>query len=110
MAKFIEIHNSLINVESIRKVDFVSDDIYMGLFPIEDGEVMIDYISFTFATIELNTAEKIDLEIDLYPPEEGEKEEDWIRRNRAYISMSWNSLLKSLEDVIEVTGFEYRNC
>lgn len=108
MSKFIEVHNTLINIESISRVDFISDDIYLGLFPKgEKGEILVDYIPFTYATIELVTGKQVDLEIDLFLPEEGEEEEKWIERNRTYINRSWNTLYKALSDITLVTGFEY---
>lgn len=33
MSKFIEVHDTIINVDDIRKVEFLGDDIYLGLFP-----------------------------------------------------------------------------
>lgn len=108
MSKFIEVHGSLINVESISKVDFISDDIYLGLFPDEEGyDIPLDYIPFTFARVELFTGEKVDLEIDLYWPETVESEENWAKRNRAYINLSWNRLVQALGEIIKVTGYEY---
>jgi hypothetical protein len=108
MSKFIEIHNSLINIESISKVDFISDDIYVGLIPKDtEGNPIVDFVPFTFAQVELFTGQKIDLEIDLYWFEEGENEENWAKRNRTYINLSWNKLINSLGEVTKVTGYEY---
>ena len=111
MAKFIEVHDMIINIESISKVNFISDDIYLGLFPKDkEGSIPIDFIPFTFGQIELFTGEKIDLDIDLYPPEDaiGETEEQWLKRNRAYINVSWTKLVEALGEIEKVTGYEYR--
>lgn len=110
MSKFIEIHGTLVNVEEIRKVDFVSDDIYLGLFPkAENGEICVDYITFVFAEIHLFAGEKICLEIDLYPPEDGMDEDVWIALNRSYINKSMEALKEAFEKITTVTGFEYRD-
>lgn len=109
MAKFIEVHNTIISTESISKVDFISDDIYLGLIPKDkEGNFILDYIPFTFGQIELSTGEKIDLDIDLYQPEDGETEEYWIKRNRAYINVSWTKLVDALGDIEKITGYEYK--
>ena len=108
MSKFIEVHGSLINIESISKVDFISDDIYVGLFPKdEEGNPIVDFVPFTFARVELFSGEKIDLEIDLYWPEAEENKDGWANRNRTYINLSWNKLVQALGDVVKVTGYEY---
>ena len=109
MAKFIEVHDTIINIESISKVDFISDDIYLGLFPKdEEGSIPIDFIPYTFGQVELFTGQKIDLEVDLYHPEDGETEEQWTKRNRAYINLSWSKLVNALSEVEKITGYEYR--
>lgn len=108
MEKFIEAHGSLINVESISKVDFISDDIYLDLIPLDDkGNPIVDFVPFTFARVELFTGEKIDLEIDLYYPEENETEGSWVKRNRAYINIGWSNLVQALGEVFKVTDYEY---
>ncbi|WP_042683147.1 hypothetical protein [Anaerosalibacter massiliensis] len=108
MGKFIEVHNTIIDVDSISKIEFISDDIYLGLFPRDkEGNILIDFIPFTFAQIELFTGEKVDLDVDLYHPEEGEEEGDWIKRNRMYINVSWTKLIDSLGDIEKITGYEY---
>lgn len=108
MPRFIEIHNSLINIESISKVDFISDDIYLDLIPRdEEGNTIIDFIPFTFGQVELFTGQKIDLEIDLYYLEEGETVEAWAKRNRSYINLSWDKLINSLGEITKITGYEY---
>jgi len=108
VAKFIEIDDTIVNIESIRKAVFLSDDVYLGLFPRDTNkEILVDCIPFTFGQIELNTGEKIDLDIDLYPPEGEETEESWIGKNRAYINMSWGSLTESLGHITKATGYEY---
>lgn len=109
MAKFIEVHDKIINIKNISKVNFISDDIYLGLFPRnKEGEIDIDYIPFTFAQIELFTGEKLDLEFDLFQPGEDENEAGWAQRNRAYINMSWAALKEALGEITEVTNFEYK--
>lgn len=108
MAKYIKIHNTIVNVESISKVEFISDDIHMGLFPKnEQGKILIDYDCFEFAKIELFSGEVIRVQVDLYPPEQGETEESWAKRNRVYINLSWTKLIESLGEIDEITGFEY---
>lgn len=109
MKNFIEIHDYILNIESISKIEFLTDDVYLGLFPKDkEGNICVDFVPFTFARVELFTGEKIDLEIDLYQPEEGEKEEDWIKRNRIYINLSWHKLMGSLGEIEKITGYEYR--
>lgn len=108
MAKFIEIHDHIINVENIGSAEFVSDDIYLGMFPVgKDGEMLMDLIPFTFATIELLSGEVIDMQLDLYPPMDGEIEEDWFKRNRAYINVAWEDLKVALGDITQIGGYEY---
>lgn len=109
MAKFIEVHNTIISNESISKVEFFTDDIYLGLFPKDkEGNILLDYLPFAFGEIELFTGEKINLEIDLYPPEDKETEEYWIKKNRMYINVSWTKLTDALEKVEKITGCEYK--
>lgn len=108
MRAFIKIHNNIINVENISKVEFISDDIYLGAFPkSEDGDILVDYIPFVFAKAELFSGEKIELQLDLYQPEEGETEECWCKRNRMYINASWSKLKESLGGIEKITDFEY---
>ena len=109
MTKFIEVDNTIINIDNISEVNFISDDIYLGLFPKNDkGEILIDFITFKFAEIKLFTGEKIEITLDLYPPEESEAEGSWLNKNRAYINMSWGTLLEALYDITTITGFEYK--
>lgn len=108
MAKFIEIHDRIINIESISKAEFLSDDIYLGMFPYsKDGEILMDMIPFTFATVELLSGETIDMQLDLCPPIEGETEDNWLKRNRAYINVTWNDLKEVLGGVTTIGGYEY---
>lgn len=108
MAKFIEVHNTILSIDSISRVDFISDDIYLGLFPKDkEGNMLIDFIPFTFGQVELFTGEKIDLDVDLYPPEDGETVEYWIKRNRVYINVSWTKLVNALGEIERITGYEY---
>lgn len=110
MAKFIEAHNTIINIEEIARVDFISDDIYLGYFPKdEDGNILVDFMDFVFAKIHLFSGDIIELSIDLYPPEEYENDEDWYKRNRNYINLQWTSLTKALGEITEVTGIEYED-
>jgi hypothetical protein len=106
MNKFLEVHGTLINTKDIRRVEFISDDIYLGLLPKVNGEVVVDFIGFTYAKIHTFDNREIDLEIDLYGPDEGETEEAWIKRNRAYINTSM-TMIYNLLNPVKVTEFEY---
>lgn len=106
MERFLEVHGMLINTKDIRRVEFISDDIYLGLLPLENNEVAVDFIGFTYAKIHTFDNREIDLEIDLYGPDEGETEEFWINKNRAYINMSITKIYELLNPV-KVTEFEY---
>lgn len=93
MKKFIEVHDTILNVEDIRKIEFLGDDVYLGLFPKGKGKQFIsDYVIFNFAQIYTFDGSMIVLSIDLYLPEEGETEEEWIDKNRSYIAMAMNRL------------------
>lgn len=109
MPKFIEVHDNLINIEDISKVEFFGDDIHLGLFPQEDGKPACDYTDFTFARIHTVSGQTIEMYIDLYLPEEGENEEDWAKRNRGYIGKSMTALYEALGDIVRVTEFEYQD-
>lgn len=110
MARFIDVHGDFINIEDIRKVEHMPDDIYLGLFPQNaEQKIIVDYIPFTFAKIHTFLGEEIDLDIDLYPPEEDEDVEGWINRNRSYINQSITTLKNTLGEIIEITGFEYKD-
>lgn len=106
MERFLEVHDTVININDIRRVEFISDDIYLGLLPRVNGEIVVDYVDFTYAKIHTFDNREIDLEIDLYAPDEGETEEEWINRNRAYINMSMTKIYELLNPV-KVTEFEY---
>ena len=108
MTKFIKVHNHIINIKSISKVEFVSDDIYLGDFPLdEEGKILIDFIPFIFGKIELLSGEKLNMTIDLYWLEEGQTEDDWYERNRRIIKVSWDQLVRTLGDITKVTDYEY---
>ena len=106
MERFLEVHDTVINTKDIRRVEFISDDIYLGLLPRVNGEIVVDYVDFTYAKIHTFDNREIDLEIDLYALDEGETEEEWINRNRAYINMSMTKIYELLNPV-KVTEFEY---
>ena len=106
MNKFLEVHGTLINTKDIRRVEFISDDIYLGLLPRVNSEIVVDYVDFTYAKIHTFDNREIDLEIDLYALDEGETEEEWINRNRAYINMSMTKIYELLNP-IKVTDLEY---
>lgn len=109
MTKFIGVHNHTINTKSISKIEFISDDIYIGDFPRdEDGKIAIDFMAFTFGSIVLFSGEEIELTIDLYQLEEGQSEEDWYKKNRSIINTSWDKLVGTLGDVTQITEYEYR--
>ncbi len=107
MERFLEIDNKVINVRDIRQVEFISDDIYLGLFPkYDDGNILVDFIPFTFANIHTFNKEFIELKIDLYALQEEETEEDWIKQNRSYINIQMDKLYEILNP-IKITGMEY---
>lgn len=107
MNKFIEINNTLINVKDIRKVEFLGDDIYLGLLPQnEKGIYLVDSISFDFCKITTFSNEELILSIDLYTPEGHEDEDSWVRKNRDYISISTQELYKVIKP-IKIDGTEY---
>lgn len=109
MAKFIKAHNHIINTESISKVEYLGDDIYLGDFPLDEtGRCEIDFIPFTFGKIELLSGEEINLIIDLYYPEENQTDDEWYERNRMIIKVSWDQLIGALGDITKVTDYEYR--
>ena len=39
MEKFLEVHDTLINTKDIRRVEFISDDIYLGLLPMKTDKL-----------------------------------------------------------------------
>lgn len=108
MAKFIKVHDHIINIESVGKVEYLHDDISLEYFPTdENGKIVIDYMPWPFAELELLTGGKIMLEIDLYDPEDGQTEDEWLERNKRIIKVSWDQLVNALGDVTKVTGYEY---
>ena len=110
MQKFIEVDELIINVETIDRIEFISDDIYRGLFPYKgENEFDVDYIPFTYAKIILCDGKEIELSLDLFWPKDYETEEQWIARNRAYINMSMDRIRKALKNIVTVTGIEYEN-
>lgn len=107
MSKFIEVHDTIINVDDIRKVEFLGDDIYLGLFPKDKKEQTIcDFILFDFARIHTFEGNVIPLFIHLYIPEDEETEEEWANRNRVFINMTMEHLSNILKP-IKITGHEY---
>src|SRR5699024_8964226 len=109
MANFIEVGNQLINVEEIGRVEFLGDDLYLGLFPKdENGEIQIDFIPFTFGKIYLKDGQVIEVEMDLYPPEEADSEVWWIQKNRTFINLSMRALKDAIGEITKIDGFEYK--
>ena len=109
MSKFIEINDTIINIDDVRRIEFLGDDIYLGLFPKgEDGKLIGDYVSFDFAKIYTFDGSVVLISIVLYPPEDGEIEDEWINRNRAYINMTMEQLNEILNPA-KLTEKEYIN-
>ena len=107
MSKFIEIHGTVINTEDVRRVEFLSDDIYLGVFPRgKNGEFICDYVTFGFAKIYTFDGNVTVVSIDLYIPEDEETEDEWTNRNRAYINMTMEQLREILKP-IKLAGKEY---
>lgn len=107
MSKFIEVHDTIINVDDIRKVEFLGDDIHLGLFPKDkEGQIICDFIPFDFARIHTFEGNVIPLFIHLYIPEDEETEEEWANRNRVFINMTMEQLNNILKP-IKITGHEY---
>ena len=99
MAKFIEIDSHIINIESISKVEFISDDIFLGDFKLgENGQPLFDWYSFTFAKVVLFSGEEIELTVDLYC-----SEDSWYKENRSTINVTWFRLIEALGEVTKVT-------
>lgn len=109
MSKFIEVHDTIINVDDIRKVEFLGDDIHLGLFPKDkNGQIVCDCIPFDFAKIHTFDGNVLLLSIDLYTPENDSDEncDSWVDLNRAYINMT----MMQLDDILKpamLTGKEY---
>ena len=109
MSKFIKIHETVINIDDVRRVEFLNDDIYLGLLPRgENGEFIGDYVTFDFAKIYTFDGNVISVSIDLYKPESEETEDEWIKRNRAYINMTMEQLNEILNPA-KLTEKEYIN-
>lgn len=107
MSKFIEVHETIINVDDIRKVEFLGDDIYFGLFPRgKEGQFICDFIPFDFARIHTFDGNVIPLFIHLYIPQDEETVEEWEKRNRSYVNMTMTQLSDILKP-INITGKEY---
>jgi hypothetical protein len=107
MAKFIQVNQELINIEDIRKVDILSDDIYLGLFPRNDEEIIdADCVPFEIAAIHTFGGDVIKVSMDLFPPEEDEIEDSWSHRNRYYFNKCVAEIMKAL-DITKVDGYEY---
>lgn len=107
MSKFIEIHDTVINTDDVRRVEFLNDDVYLGLFPRgENGEFIVDYVPFDFAKIYTFDGNVILVSIDLYIPADEETEDEWFKRNRAYINMTMEQLNEILNPT-KLTGKEY---
>ena len=107
MSKFIEIHDTVINIDDVRRIEFLGDDIYLGLFPKrEDGKFICDYVPFDFAKIYTFDGNVVLISIDLYLPEDGENEDEWINRNRAYIGQFMEEIYSILKP-FKVDGKEY---
>ena len=107
MSKFIEINDTIINIDDVRRIEFLGDDIYLGLFPKgEDGKLIGDYVSFDFAKIYTFDGNVTVVSIDLYIPEDEETEDEWTNRNRAYINMTMEQLREILKP-IKLAGKEY---
>lgn len=100
MSKFIEINDTIINIDDVRRIEFLGDDIYLGLFPKgEDGKLIGDYVSFGFAKIYTFDGNVTVVSIDLYIPEDEETEDEWTNRNRAYINMTMEQLREILKPI-----------
>ena len=107
MSKFIEIHDTVINIDDVRRIEFLGDDIYLGVFPRgKNGEFICDYVTFGFAKIYTFDGNVTVVSIDLYIPEDGENEDEWINRNRAYIGQSMEEIYSILKP-FKVDGKEY---
>lgn len=102
MQRYLKIGEDYIKVDTIDKVEFISDDIYKGLFP-NDG---VDYVSFNYANLVLDTGEKVELTIELYWPEVGETEEGRIRRYRAIINKSMLLITEAIGEIADIEGVQ----
>lgn len=106
MAKFIQIGDTIINVEVIGKLKFISDDIFLGDFqPNNEGNPVIDYMPFTFAEILTRSGEKIELCIPLYYIEDAETEGQWYDKNRNLIKVYWTELMQAIEPKVIISMY-----
>ena len=103
MQRYLKIGEDYIKVDTIDKVEFISDDIYKGSFP-NDG---VDYVSFNYANLVLDTGEKVELTIELYWPEVGETEEGWRRRYRAIINKSMFLITEAIGEIADIEGVQH---
>lgn len=106
MDKFIEVHGTVINTKDIRRIEFISDDIYLGLLPQVDGKIIVDFVPFTFSTIHTFDGEIFNLGIDLFAPQDEETEEHWKKKNMVYINMTMTNIYEVINP-IKVTEKEY---
>lgn len=108
MNKYIEVNDSVVlNTKDIRRVEFIDNDLYLGLLPKDDkGVYLVDYIWLTYAKITTFDNQEFILTIDLFPNEPGETEEEWHKRNIAYIDESMEEIYNILKPV-KVDGKEY---
>jgi|AntDeeMinimDraft_5_1070356.scaffolds.fasta_scaffold14536_2 hypothetical protein len=104
MPKFIKLNEQIVNVDQVAKAEFISDDIYEGLFP----EEMVDWVPFEFGKLTLESGEEISLVLDLYRPEKEHTKEEWKNLYRSYINRMWQKLMEALGDVEEILGLEYK--
>ena len=94
LPKFIKVNSGqIINVDCIKKIEFISDDVYLGLFP---EAKYLDFISFNYGRIYLKNGEEINLNYDLYLPEEGQKKKLWREENMNKIRKFWRNIEKVL--------------
>lgn len=103
MSKFIKLNEHVVNVDQVAKAEFISNDIYMGLFP----DKFVDYIPFIFGIITLKSGEEISLDMDLYRPEPGQSKEEWRKLHTSYINRMWRRLMNALDNVDWILGLEY---
>ncbi|SFL09567.1 hypothetical protein [Halanaerobium salsuginis] len=104
MPKFIKLNEQIVNVDQVAKAEFISDDIYEGLFPDE----MVDWVPFEFGKITLKSGEEISLILDLYKPEKGQTNEEWESLYRSFINRMWQKLMDSLGEIEPILGLEYK--
>lgn len=101
MTKFIEINNVMINIEDIRRVEFIGDYMHEGLLP----AIKEDYTVFNYCKIHTFDGEVTLLSIILNKIEEDMPIDEWTNFNRKYIDQSM-TVLSGILNPIKVTGFE----